>query len=204
MSPSSDIYTTFDKLLPRAEKERRLGQRSCVIWLYGLSGSGKTTLAQALERKLFEENFFTQILDGDNIRSGLNRDLDFSEEAREENIRRIAEVAKLFAGAGVVTIASFITPFESLRTMAREIVGDTDFIDVYVKCSFEQCAKRDPKGLYAKVLRGEVEHFTGKDSLFEEPKHPSFVIDTEAQDLDASLSDLYNTVIERIRLTHTS
>lgn len=192
----SNIYPEFERMMPRNEKEHRLRQRGSVIWMYGLSGSGKSTLANALERSLYSEGFFTQILDGDNVRSGLNRDLGFSEEDRTENIRRIAEVAKLFAHAGVVTISSFITPFEVLRHQAKAIVGQDDFVDIYVKASFETCAARDPKGLYAKVLRGEVDNFTGKDQLFEEPDslQPALTVDTETHDLNACLEQVLTFV----------
>lgn len=201
-SPSQpNIYPEFERMLPRDEKEQRLNQSGCVIWMYGLSGSGKSTLANALERKLFSEGYFTQVLDGDNIRSGLNKDLGFSAEDRTENIRRIAEVAKLFAQAGIVTITSFITPFEDLRAQAKQIIGESRFIDIYVKASFETCAARDPKGLYAKVLRGEVENFTGKDQLFEEPRtmQPTLTVDTEANDLERCLSQIRETTLPRIK-----
>ena len=188
------IYPEFERMLGRAEKESLLSQRGCVLWFYGLSGSGKSTLANALERNLHERKIFTKILDGDNIRSGLNRDLGFSDEDREENIRRIAEVAKLFLNAGAVTIASFITPKRDLRSLAREIVGADDFREVYVKASFEKCVERDVKGLYAKAKSGEVEKFTGVDSAFEEPEHADLVIDTESESVEASLEKLVTFV----------
>ncbi|HVU36962.1 MAG TPA: adenylyl-sulfate kinase [Opitutales bacterium] len=180
-------------MLPRADKEARLGQRGVVCWLYGLSGSGKSTLALGLERKLFAEGRTVQVLDGDNIRSGLNRDLGFSEAERKENIRRIAEVAKLFAQAGTIVLASFITPRESLRQLAREIVGEQDFFSVYVKASYAACAARDPKGLYKKANAGSVAHFTGRDQEFEEPAAlpADLVLDTEALDYPAALEKLY-------------
>ena len=182
-------------MLGREDKERLLNQRGCVVWLYGLSGSGKSTLANALERRLHAEGVLTQILDGDNIRSGLNNNLGFSDEDRTENIRRIAEVAKLFRNAGIVTLASFITPTNSLRQSAREIIGE-DFMDVYVHCTFETCAERDVKGLYAKAKSGGVKNFTGKDSAFEEPDSADLIIDTESQSESESLEILYNAVSE--------
>lgn len=185
-------------MLGRDAKEEMLKQRGLVVWLYGLSGSGKSTLAIALEQKLHERGVFTQILDGDNIRSGLNSNLGFSDEDRKENIRRIAEVAKLFANAGVVTLASFITPMAELREQAREIVGADDFLEVYVKASFKTCAERDPKGLYAKAAAGEVKQFTGKDSGFEEPETPDLLIDTEGASIDESLQQLLAAVEPRI------
>ena len=139
MDTPENIHPTFGQLLGRAAKEEMLNQRGLVVWLYGLSGSGKSTLATALERRLHEEGVFTQVLDGDNIRTGLNNNLGFSDEDRSENIRRIAEVAKLFATAGVVTITSFICPRNELRALAREIVGQADFLEVYVECRFETC-----------------------------------------------------------------
>ncbi len=193
------IYPHFERMLPRADKEKRLGQRGAVVWLYGLSGSGKSTLALALERRLFDEGFVVQILDGDNVRTGLNKDLGFSDADRKENIRRVAEVTKLFAQAGVVTLASFITPTEELRALAKGIVGAEDFLGVYVKCPFEKCAERDPKGLYAKARAGGVKQFTGKDSAFEEPVAPDLEIDTDALDLPAALERLYAALLPRVR-----
>ncbi|MEO0794881.1 MAG: adenylyl-sulfate kinase [Verrucomicrobiota bacterium] len=199
MSDTPDnIYHVFDRMLPRADRESALKQRSHVFWLFGLSGSGKSTLALALERELFNRGHFAQVLDGDNIRSGLNRDLGFSDEDRLENIRRIAEVAKLFAQAGVVTITSFICPKEELRAMAKEIVGDDDFSDVYVKASYESCQERDPKGLYKKVQAGQVKQFTGKDSGFEEPASPALIIDTETETIAESVERLLAYVLPRI------
>lgn len=203
MVPADNIHPIFDRVLGRPEKEARLKQRSLVIWLYGLSGSGKSTLAVALERRLFGEGFTTQLLDGDNVRTGLNRGLGFTEADRAENIRRVAEVAKLFAQGGLVTICSFITPLRTLRQSARDIVGAEDFFDVYVKASFETCARRDPKGLYAKAGAGGVKQFTGKDSAFEEPAagEASLVIDTEAESPETSLNRLYAAV--RNKISHT-
>ena len=193
------IYPVFDKMLPREAKETLLGQRGVVIWMYGLSGSGKSTLANLLERRLHEEGRLVKVLDGDNIRSGLNSNLGFSDEDRLENIRRVAEVSKLFSDSGIVTINSFITPLEELRTMAREIIGSEDLLEVYVKASFEACAERDPKGLYAKVKAGEVKHFTGKDSAFEEPQNADLIIDTETLSEQESLAVLIEASRSRIK-----
>lgn len=194
------LYPHFDTMLPRGDRERALRQRSHVFWLYGLSGSGKSTLALALERELFERGYFAQVLDGDNIRTGLNRDLGFSDEDRSENIRRIAELAKLFTNAGVITLASFITPNEALRALARGIIGADDFSGIYVHASFAACQDRDPKGLYAKVKSGQVKQFTGKDSGFEEPAAPDLRIDTEAEAPDVSLAKLLNFVLPRVEV----
>lgn len=194
-SPLDHLYPVFDKMLPRSAKETLLGQSGAVIWMYGLSGSGKSTLANLLERRLHDDGRLVKVLDGDNIRSGLNRNLGFSDEDRLENIRRVSEVAKLFAECGVITITSFITPNNELRRLARGIVGDADLLEVYVKASFETCRVRDPKGLYAKVAAGEVKQFTGKDSAFEEPESPDLIIDTEAFSEEECLSQLLDAVI---------
>lgn len=192
------IYPVFDKMLPREAKEELLGQRGAVIWMYGLSGSGKSTLANLLERRLHEEGKMVKVLDGDNVRSGLNSNLGFSDEDRLENIRRVAEVAKLFADSGIVTVTSFITPNNELRDIAREVIGDDDLLEVYVKASFQTCAERDPKGLYAKVKAGKVKQFTGKDSAFEEPSRPDLIIDTETLSEDDALEQLFSAVLAMI------
>jgi len=188
---TNNIHPDFQGMLPRSAKEQLLKQRGHVVWFYGLSGSGKSTLAYALEKQLHAEGVFTQILDGDNIRTGLNKNLGFSDEDRLENIRRIAEVAKLFAASGVVTLASFITPKRELRALAREIIGNTDFSEVYVNASFEACAKRDVKGLYAKAQAGGIKQFTGKDSAFEEPlENEAFTLNTEESSVEQCLNEL--------------
>ena len=203
MSTPENIHPTFGQLLDREAKEALLNQRGLVVWLYGLSGSGKSTLATALERRLHEEGVFTQVLDGDNIRTGLNNNLGFSDEDRSENIRRIAEVAKLFAASGVVTITSFICPRNKLRTLAREIVGQADFLEVYVECSFETCEQRDVKGLYAKAKAGQVQNFTGRDSSFEAPEPrdaADLILNTDNQTEGESLEQLYQAVRPRVAL----
>ncbi len=200
MSTDANIHPIFDRVISRAEKESRLKQRARVIWLYGLSGSGKSTLAIALECRLAAEGFTTHLLDGDNLRTGLNRGLGFSDADRAENIRRVAEVAKLFVQAGVVTLCSFITPSRALRASAREIIGADDFLEIYVHASFETCAQRDPKGLYAKASSGAVKQFTGRDSGFEQPlpEDGAHRIDTEAETPDASLNRLHAIVRQKI------
>lgn len=193
----ADLYPTFDRLVPRAEKEKLLGQRGRVVWLFGLSGSGKSTIAAALDRRLHAAGRLTAVLDGDNIRTGLNSNLGFSDADRVENIRRIAEVAKLFAQAGVITLASFITPRQGLRDQARDIVGAADFFSVYVHASYETCAARDPKGLYAKVAAGQVKQFTGKDSGFEVPPagQVDLILDTEQKTLDDCVLELERRIL---------
>lgn len=192
------IHPIFDRLLQTETKETLLKQRGKVIWLIGLSGSGKSTIAEHLEAKLYDEGFLTQVLDGDNIRSGLNNNLSFSDEDRLENIRRISEVAKLFANCGVVTLASFITPTEAIRQMAKEIIGEDKYIEVYVATSLEECEKRDVKGLYDKARKGIVKNFTGIDSVFETPKNSEIILSTEGQTIDETVETLYQFIIKKI------
>lgn len=181
-------------MLGREAKESLLRQRGCVFWLYGLSGSGKSTIANAFERELHKAGSLTQVLDGDNIRSGLNRNLGFSDEDRAENIRRIAEVARLYLHSGIVTITSFICPTRELRQLARSIVGPDDFIEVFVSASFETCAERDPKGLYAKAKSGAIPDFTGRDSLFEPPAPGDSVLTLNTE--EASLERCVQILLE--------
>lgn len=198
MSNSTNIHPIFERVVSRQEKEKRQGQKARVIWLFGLSGSGKSTLAVGLEKRLFEAGFSTHLLDGDNVRAGLNSNLGFSDEDRAENIRRIAEVSKLLVEAGLVVINSFITPLRENRASARRILGE-DMLEVYVKCSFETCAERDVKGLYAKAGKGGVANFTGKDSLFEEPGQCDLILDTEAASPETTLQQLHEFVLPRIK-----
>ncbi len=203
MSTNPDhLYPVFDRMLPRSAKEELLGQSGAVIWMYGLSGSGKSTLANLLERRLHEQGRLVKVLDGDNIRTGLNRNLGFSDEDRLENIRRVAEVAKLFADCGIIAITSFITPRNDLRRLAREVIGDRDLLEVYVKASFETCAARDPKGLYAKAAAGEVKQFTGKDSAFEEPESPDLILDTETESEAECLEGLLAAALEKTKIEY--
>lgn len=201
MATSNNIHTEFHRMLSRDAKEARLGQHGHVFWLYGLSGSGKSTLANAIERKLVEQGIVTKILDGDNIRSGLNKDLGFSDEDRRENIRRIAEVARLFLDAGIVVLASFITPKRELRAVAANIVGEDDFTPIYVQASLETCAARDVKGLYAKASAGQVRQFTGRDSTFETPNtfDKDWIISTESQAEDRSVDELLKRMLPLIQ-----
>lgn len=175
----TNIHPEFHRFMGRDAKERLLAQRGVVLWLYGLSGSGKSTIANLAERALSEEGRFTVILDGDNLRAGLNSNLGFSDEDRAENIRRNAQVARLFAEQGIITLVSVITPRRDLRALAREIIGE-DFLEVFVKAGYATCAERDPKGLYARAEAGQIGQFTGKDSGFEEPgDEAELVLDTE-------------------------
>lgn len=192
------IHPIFDRLLQTETKETLLKQRGAVIWLIGLSGSGKSTIAEHLEAKLYDKGLLTQVLDGDNIRSGLNNNLSFSDTDRLENIRRISEVAKLFANCGVVTLASFITPTEAIRQMAKEIIGEDKYIEVYISTSLEACEDRDVKGLYDKARQGIIKNFTGIDSVFETPQNPAIIIPTEGFAVEESVQKLYDFIIEKI------
>ncbi|MEQ9007856.1 MAG: adenylyl-sulfate kinase, partial [Ekhidna sp.] len=176
--------------ITRKDRISKNGHLPKVLWFTGLSGSGKSTLASALETHFHNLGFNTYILDGDNIRSGLNSDLDFSDESRTENIRRISEVAKLFVDAGVIVLTAFISPFKSDRKTARDLIGDENFIEVHVDCPLEVCEQRDVKGLYKKARAGEIKHFTGIDSPFEEPENPDIKVDSANESLDDCLKKL--------------
>ena len=193
------IYPIFDKMLTRADKEALLGQRGLMVWMTGLSGSGKSTLAIALERELQRRGILCRILDGDNIRSGINSNLGFSPADRRENIRRIAEVARLFVDTGIVTIAAFISPSEELRRMAAGIVGEEDFVEIYVSTPLRVCEERDVKGLYAKARRGEISEFTGISAPFEAPQSPALSIDTSARPLGDCVEDVLKLILPKIK-----
>ena len=193
------IHPIFDTILQKEDKEQLLKQKAVVVWMIGLSGSGKSTLARALEKTLHEQGHLTKLLDGDNLRSGINNNLSFSTEDRKENIRRAAEVSKLFMECGVVTICSLISPTHEIQQMAREIIGEENFYEVFVSCPFEVCAERDVKGLYKKAIAGEIKNFTGLDSPFEAPKKPDLDVPTHLQSLEESHKLLSEAVLERIR-----
>ncbi|MCD4709560.1 MAG: adenylyl-sulfate kinase [Bacteroidales bacterium] len=197
---AKNIYPVFDRIYDRKVKEEILRQSAKVIWFTGLSGSGKTTLASNLEKELFFRRFFCQVLDGDNIRAGINNNLGFSKEDRLENIRRIAEVSRLLINTGMITICSFISPTEEIRKMARSIIGEKDFIEIFLNPPMEVCEQRDTKGLYKKARAGEIKDFTGISSPFEAPKHPDLEIDTSVTSIKDSVELIFNTVIERITL----
>lgn len=196
---NNNIYPIFDRMLAREDKEELLKQRSVMIWFTGLSGSGKSTIAIALERELHKRGLLCRILDGDNIRSGINNNLGFTEADRIENIRRIAEVSKLFVDTGIVTIAAFISPSNDIREMAANIIGKDDFLEVYVSTPIEECERRDVKGLYAKARRGEIKNFTGISAPFEAPAHPALVLDTSALSLEESVNKLLELILPRIQ-----
>ncbi|MDA0346410.1 MAG: adenylyl-sulfate kinase [Verrucomicrobia bacterium] len=199
---TKEIHPDFSGLLPRNLKETHLNQRGHVFWFYGLSGSGKSTLAYALEKQLFAEGFFVQVLDGDNVRTGLNSNLGFSDEDRSENIRRISEVAKLFAQSGVITLVSFITPKIELRERAKAVIGEKDFTEIFVEASYETCAERDVKGLYAKAKSGELKQFTGKDSAFEAPVSDKVItVNTELSGVEDCSAALLQNILPLIQFS---
>ncbi|HCZ20493.1 MAG TPA: adenylyl-sulfate kinase [Porphyromonadaceae bacterium] len=193
------IYPIFDRMLQRNDREKLLGQKGIMLWFTGLSGSGKSTLAIALERELYNSGILCRILDGDNIRTGINNNLGFTEADRVENIRRIAEVAKLFVDCGVVTIAAFISPTEQIRQMAADIIGKDDFFEIYVNTPLEVCEERDVKGLYKKARQGEIKNFTGISAPFEAPLNPAITIDTSACSLEESINLLKKIIIPQIK-----
>lgn len=192
-----NIHPEFHRFLHRQDKENLLGQRGIVVWLCGLSGSGKSTIANAAERVLHQQGRFTTILDGDNLRMGLNSNLGFSDEDRLENIRRVSEVAKVFVSQGIITFVSAITPRGELRDLARGLLG-SDLFEVYVKASYQACEQRDVKGLYAKAARSEIVHFTGKDGSFEPPNNPDLVLDTEQCTIEDAAFELLEAIREKI------
>lgn len=200
----NNIYTTFDKIKDRKAKEIYLKQRGKVIWFTGLSGSGKTTLASNLEKRLFELNYFCQILDGDNVRSGINKNLKFTEEDRLENIRRIAEVSKLFMNCGIILICSFISPTNEMRDLARGIIGEEDFLEVFVNTPLDVCEQRDPKGLYKKARAGEIKNFTGISSPFETPNDAFIEVDNTNPDIKETVRQMLLKIIPEIKFDPTS
>lgn len=195
-----NIHPIFDRMESRAEKERQLGHRGAVVWFTGLSGSGKSTLAIALERALSARGILCRILDGDNVRCGINAGLGFSEADRRENIRRVAEVCRLFVDTGVVVLACFVSPTRELRQMAAGIVGPGDFLEVYVSTPLAECERRDVKGLYAKARRGEIRDFTGISAPFEEPDAPTLRLDTSGRSVDGCVDRLLERLLPAIEL----
>ncbi len=191
----NNIFPIYDKMLTRADKEQLLHQRGMMIWFTGLSGSGKSTIALGVERELHARGLLCRILDGDNIRSGINAGLGFSAEDRRENIRRIAEVGKLFVDTGIITLAAFVSPTNEYREMARTIIGDDDFKEIFVSTPLAECERRDVKGLYARARRGEVKDFTGISAPFEIPENPALNIDTSQQPLEVSVHQVLDLII---------
>lgn len=198
---SDNIHPVFDAILGREDKEALLKQQAKVIWMTGLSGSGKTTIAIALEQKLRDKGFLTQILDGDNVRTGINNNLGFSEEDRAENIRRIAEVSKLFLNCGVITINCFVSPTIEIRANAKQIIGEDNFIEVFVNTPLEICEQRDVKGLYKKARAGEIKDFTGIDAPFEAPLNPEIDVKTNDLSVEASANQILDYILPLITLS---
>jgi adenylylsulfate kinase len=203
VNKTNNIFSEFDRMLGRDAKESQLEQKGHVFWLFGLSGSGKSTIADAVERSLVAKGHYVKLLDGDNIRTGLNKDLSFTDVDRAENIRRISEVARLFLDAGFIVITSFISPLRKYRELAETIIGKSDFTKVYINASFSKCTERDVKGLYAKAKEGDVPNFTGKDSLFEAPNDSDedWILDTEQFTANESTQDLLNKILPIIKKT---
>lgn len=181
----------------KEDRRRKNGHSSCVLWFTGLSGSGKSTIANALSQTLFRRGVQEYVLDGDNIRHGLNKDLGFSAADRTENIRRIGEVAKLFVDSGTIVMAAFISPFRADRERVRALFEEGEFIEVYVKCPLEECERRDPKGLYKKARAGEIRNFTGIDSPYEPPEHPEIVVDTGRNSVDECTEQIIRYLREK-------
>lgn len=200
LNQDNHIFPIFDELLQKADKEQLLNQNSFTVWMTGLSGSGKSTIAKGLERYLHELGFLTQMLDGDNVRAGINNNLGFSEEERTENVRRIAEVSKLFINCGVITLNCFVSPTIKMRELAKSIIGDENFIEIYVNASLNDCEKRDVKGLYAKARAGEIKNFTGIDAPFEAPIDPSLEINTSDLTIDASIQKVIDYILPKIKI----
>ena len=192
-----NIHPIFDQLVSREERERFLNQASNVFWFTGLSGSGKSTIAKGVERMLFQKGFFVQVIDGDNVRTGLCNNLGFDMADRSENIRRIAELAKLYLHSGIITLCSFVSPTIKIRKLAEEIIGKDDFYEIFVNTPIEECEKRDVKGLYKKVRSGELKNFTGIDSPYEFPFSPDLEIKTADQTVSESVHSAFNFIIKK-------
>ena len=201
MNTDRHIHPIQDKMINRDVREKILGQKGGVYWMTGLSGSGKSTIAIGLEKELLARGFHAVVLDGDNIRSGINSDLSFTVEDRTENIRRIAEITKLFASTGYITIASFISPTIEIREFAKLIIGVSDFHEVYINTPLEICEARDVKGLYKKARAGEIKNFTGIDSPYEAPVHPYLEIKTEGLSIVKSVELVLENIIENSKVT---
>ena len=196
---SENIFPVFDKIISKEKKEKLLNQKGKVFWLTGLSGSGKTTIALQLEKELYKLGFLVQILDGDNIRAGINNNLSFSEGDRTENIRRIAEVSKLFLNCGIITINCFVSPTIKMRQIAKKIIGKENYYEIFIDADLETCEKRDVKGLYKKARNGEIKNFTGIDSQYERPKNPSLEVNTSQLSIDRSIEIILKNVLPQLK-----
>jgi adenylylsulfate kinase len=198
-TPSENIFPVFDKIISKEKKEKLLNQKGKVVWLTGLSGSGKTTIALQLEKELYRLGFLVQILDGDNIRAGINNNLSFSEGDRTENIRRIAEVSKLFLNCGIITINCFVSPTIKMRQIAKKIIGKENYYEIFIDADLETCEKRDVKGLYKKARNGEIKNFTGIDSQYEKPNNPSLEVNTSQLSIDKSIQIILKNVLPQLK-----
>lgn len=196
---SENIFPVFDKIISKEKKEKLLNQKGKVVWLTGLSGSGKTTIALQLEKELYKLGFLVQILDGDNIRAGINNNLSFSESDRTENIRRIAEVSKLFLNCGIITINCFVSPTIKMRQIAEKIIGKENYYEIFINADLETCEKRDVKGLYKKARNGEIKNFTGIDSEYEKPNNPSLEVNTSELSIDKSIEIILKNVLPQLK-----
>ena len=196
---SSNVSRQHYKI-SKADRSTLLNQKSAIIWLTGLSGSGKSTISDRLEQVLHEQGFATYLLDGDNIRHGLNSNIDFSDAGRTENIRRIGEVARLFVDAGIIVITAFISPFKKDRLLVRKLVGENEFVEVFVKCPIEICEARDVKGLYARARAGEIPEFTGISSPFEEPENPEVLVCSDISDIEECVNQILEIAYKKIKL----
>ncbi len=195
----TNLHPIYDQLLTRADREESLHQRSKVFWMTGLSGSGKSTIAAGLEKQLMSAGYLCMVLDGDNIRNGINKDLTFTEVDRTENIRRIAEIAKLFVDAGVIVLSSFVSPTNVIRNQARAIIGAEDFNEIFIDTPLEVCEARDVKGLYQKARAGEIKNFTGIDAPFEQPEDPFLVVKTVDTSIEESVAYVFDNIKEKIQ-----
>ena len=195
-----ELYFSDKKPVGRSDKEQRLKQKAKVLWMTGLSGSGKTTIGLAIEKELYKRGFLVMLLDGDLVRTGINKNLKFSVEDRKENIRRIAEVSKLFVNCGVMTINCFISPTDEIRAMAKNIIGKDDFLEVFVSAPLEICESRDLKGLYAKARKGEIQEFTGISSPFDIPPDPDLVLKTDQMSVEESVQCALEFILPKISL----
>lgn len=193
-----NLFSSKHELISREDKEKLLNQKGVCLWLTGLSGSGKTTIAKTISKKLHKKGIITQVLDGDNIRIGINNNLSFSEEDRLENIRRTSEIGKLFVESGIVTICCLVSPTKKMREKAKSIIGASDFYEIYIATNLHECKKRDTKGLYKKAIRGEIKNFTGISAPYEKPNSPNLVVPTENVSIEESSEILYNFAIPLI------
>ena len=198
-TPSENIFPVFDKIISKEKKEKLLNQKGKVVWLTGLSGSGKTTIAIQLEKELYKLGFLVQILDGDNIRAGINNNLSFSESDRTENIRRIAEVSKLFLNCGIITINCFVSPKTKMRQIAKKIIGKENYYEIFIDADLETCEKRDVKGLYKKARNGEIKNFTGINSQYEKPNNPRLEVNTSQLSIEESIEVILKNVLPQLK-----